>query len=337
MARKSARHAVEALRAQTSALQERQERIVQEMLRQPGGADGQPSTQADAPRSEAPITEGAASPVRAIPLGAIDLPGWNVRRQIEDAPEFDELVASIAQDGLLQPIVVSPHPRDPERYYLVSGERRYRAVKSLGWDEVPAHVLAPRTEAELQALVLVENLQRKDLSVLEEADGYRKLEAMGLSRHQIAERVKKSRSYIIAIMKIAEQKALRDRIDAGELSVRQAQEIARLVRDGNEVVAGALDWVCEWINIMRPTTAAIRDMVQRIIEAQALPTIPQPRRGLHTLADREIAHLEDVRAKLAKQSPVVLAVLAERYQNMADEARAVLAAVQSREENVQPS
>jgi ParB family chromosome partitioning protein len=126
-------------------------------------------------------------------VDAVD-PNPNQPRSEFDAAAIDELAASIAAVGLLQPVVVRAAD---DRYVLVAGERRLRAVKQLGWDEVTAVIRDETDEATNLTEALVENLQREDLTPLEEAAAYRELlEEYGMTHEQVADRVGKSRSAV---------------------------------------------------------------------------------------------------------------------------------------------
>jgi ParB family chromosome partitioning protein len=136
-----------------------------------------------------------------------------------------ELTASIATQGVLQPILVRPVDGG---YEIVAGERRFRAAQRAGLTTVPVIV---RELSEQQALefAIVENLQRDDLDDLEEADAYARLSAFGLSQEEVARTVGKSRSAIANALRLltlpaAAKDALRDgRITAGHARAILAQ------------------------------------------------------------------------------------------------------------------
>ncbi len=104
-----------------------------------------------------------------------------------------ELVESIRENGLLQPLVVRPAD---DGWQLVAGERRWRALRKLGWDRAPA-IVRDLEDDQMLVLALVENLQRENLSPVEEALGYEQLmESFGLTQKEVAERVGRDRSTI---------------------------------------------------------------------------------------------------------------------------------------------
>lgn len=115
------------------------------------------------------------------------------------AGELGELVESIRENGLLQPLVVRPAP---DGWELVAGERRWRALRQLGWDRAPA-IVRELEDEQMLVLALVENLQRENLSPLEEARGYERLmEGFGLTQQQVAERVGKDRSTVANLLRL---------------------------------------------------------------------------------------------------------------------------------------
>ncbi|AXB75175.1 ParB/RepB/Spo0J family partition protein [Novosphingobium sp. P6W] len=115
-------------------------------------------------------------------------------RRIFDEAALEELAASIAQRGVIQPIIV--RPRDNGRYQLVAGERRWRAAQKAQLHEIPA-LVRELTDREVMALALIENLQREDLNPIEEARAYNRLsELEGMTQAEIARMVDKSRSHV---------------------------------------------------------------------------------------------------------------------------------------------
>jgi len=162
----------------------------------------------------------------ALPVASIKPNRYQPRHTFR--PEaIAELAASIKAQGLIQPIVVNRNPDGS--YELISGERRLRAVRQLGWTEVPALVRSVRP-AELLEMTLVENLQREDLDPIEEALGYRCLiEDFGQTQAQVAEKVGKDRVTVanaLRLLKLPE--ALRNSVSGGELSAGHARALLAL-------------------------------------------------------------------------------------------------------------
>lgn len=116
-----------------------------------------------------------------------------------ESEALGELVESIRENGLLQPLVVRPAG---DGWELVAGERRWRALRKLGWERVPA-IVRELDDDQMLVLALVENLQREGLSPVEEARGYRQLvESFGLTQQEVAERVGRDRSTVANTLRL---------------------------------------------------------------------------------------------------------------------------------------
>ena len=114
-------------------------------------------------------------------------------RHVFDQDALQDLAASIKENGVLQPVIVRHNPKDNAQYELLAGERRWRASQLAGMTEVPAIVRKLDDDQMLQAAIL-ENLQREDLTPLEEAQAYRDMmDALKLTQEQVAKRLGKAR------------------------------------------------------------------------------------------------------------------------------------------------
>lgn len=176
----------------------------------------------DPPGAEAPAAGG--SPLRNLALATIKpLPG-NPRKHFDEAA-LDELAASIASRGVIQPIIVRPHPNG-EGYQLVAGERRWRAAQKARLHEIPA-LVRNLTDREVMALALIENLQREDLNPVEEARAYHRLsEDEGMIQVEIAKMVEKSRSHVANMMRLMTlPDPVLDLIEEGKLSIGHARAL----------------------------------------------------------------------------------------------------------------
>jgi ParB family chromosome partitioning protein len=163
-----------------------------------------------------PLTPGA-SPLRMVPLSQIKpLPG-NPRKHFDETA-LAELAASIAARGVIQPIIVRPHP-EGTGYQLVAGERRWRAAQKARLHEIPA-LVRDLSDREVMALALIENLQREDLSPVEEARAYHRLsELEGMIQVDIAKMVEKSRSHVANMMRLMSlPDRVLDLVGSGQLS-----------------------------------------------------------------------------------------------------------------------
>ena len=139
--------------------------------------------------------------------------------------ELEELAASIAENGLLQPVVVRA-AAGTDSYELIAGERRLRAVGILGWDEVPV-IVRDASDRTLLVLALVENLQREALNPLEEAEGYASLgEQFDMKQADIAAAVGKDRSTVANLLRLLKLPgSVRRLVERGSLSAGHARAL----------------------------------------------------------------------------------------------------------------
>lgn len=156
-------------------------------------------------RREEPLVPSTTSPAPATLSGLASLPIATIephpeqpRRHFDEAA-LDELAASIAARGVIQPVIVRPH--GPGRYQLVAGERRWRAAQRAELKKIPAVVKEVSDEKVLE-LALVENIQRQELNPIEEAKAFRQLiDNIGLTQEELSERIGKSRTVIATFMR----------------------------------------------------------------------------------------------------------------------------------------
>jgi ParB family transcriptional regulator, chromosome partitioning protein len=161
--------------------------------------------------------------LRMIAVAAIKpLPG-NPRKHFDEAA-LDELAASIAARGVIQPIIV--RPTGAGAYQLVAGERRWRAAQKARLHEIPA-LVRELDEREVMALALIENLQREDLNPIEEARAYQRLaDDEGMTQGEIAKLVDKSRSHVANLQRLLNLPAsVLDRVEKGELTMGHARAL----------------------------------------------------------------------------------------------------------------
>jgi ParB-like partition proteins len=113
-----------------------------------------------------------------------------------DDEKLKELTSSIKENGVVQPIAVRPNKYEPGKYEIIAGERRWLASQKAGLNEVPVIVLDVNDEKSLE-IAIVENVQRQDLNVIEEAKGYQRLiKEFGYDHEKIAKFMSKSRSHV---------------------------------------------------------------------------------------------------------------------------------------------
>ena len=146
------------------------------------------------------IPEIEESPIKYIPIDNILYSPFQPRIQFKEDEDFEELVKSIKERGILQPILVRKKGED--LYECVAGERRLRAAKKAGLKEIPA-IIKNFTDEEVILIALIENLQRKNLNPLEEALGYKNLmEKFGYTQEEIAEKVGKDRATVANLLRL---------------------------------------------------------------------------------------------------------------------------------------
>lgn len=179
---------------------------------------------------------GDAATVQRVRLSQISPNPFQPRREFTPE-ELTELRESIRANGLLQPPLVRPAPEGARTpWELVAGERRFRCVRDLGWEEIPVLVREVDDQT-LLVLALVENLQREALSPLEEAEGYRVLqEDFNLSQAEIAEQVGKSRPAVANALRLLRlPPSLRRRLEEGLLSMGHVRALLAVDDPGRQL------------------------------------------------------------------------------------------------------
>ncbi|WP_038055025.1 ParB/RepB/Spo0J family partition protein [Thermus amyloliquefaciens] len=172
---------------------------------------------------EALLPKGTGGVVR-LPLSAIRPNPHQPRRRFSQEG-LEELAASIREKGLLQPLLVRPKG---EGYELVAGERRLRAAELAGLREVPV-VIRDLTDQEAMEVALVENLQREDLTPLEEARGYQALLDLGLTQEEVARRVGKARSTVANALRLLHlPEEVLQALEEGRISAGHARALLML-------------------------------------------------------------------------------------------------------------
>ena len=167
-----------------------------------------------------------SAPAQTLPHNALVANAQQPRRYFADA-QLDELAASIKAQGILQPILVRPLAgSSPLQYEIVAGERRWRAAKLAQLETVPV-IIRELSDQETLVLALMENLQREDLSPMEEAQGLHQLkEEFGLSQEDLAQRLGKSRSAIANTLRLLTlPQAVRDDLGEGKLTAGHARAL----------------------------------------------------------------------------------------------------------------
>jgi ParB family chromosome partitioning protein len=165
-----------------------------------------------------PASSASARATKLIPVASIRPGSFQPRRNFTQG-EMDELVASVRQQGVLQPVLLRKDPRNPQGYELIAGERRWRAAQLAQLHEIPA-VVRELTDRQSLEAALVENLQRSDLTAIEEARAYRRLmDDFGHTQEKIAEALGKSRPHVANAIRLLElPERVQQMIEKGELT-----------------------------------------------------------------------------------------------------------------------
>ncbi len=198
-----------------------------------------------------------------LPLRLIDPSPYQPRVRF-DADRLQELAQSIREMGVIQPIVVRPAG---ERYQVIAGERRLRAARLLGLEELPAIVRRISDEQALEA-ALVENLQREDISVVEAAKAYQRLTVeFQYSQGEIAQRTGKSRTAVANTVRLLQlPDPVLDLLDAGDLTEGHARALLALPYPSLQTE------VAEWVVRNAVTVREVESKVRALSQ----PTPRQP-------------------------------------------------------------
>jgi ParB family chromosome partitioning protein len=205
-----------------------------------------------------------------LPISAIGRNPLQPRTSVENG-ELEQLAASIAEHGVLQPILVT---RATDGYVLIAGERRLRAAQMAGLERIPA-IVRTADDASRLAWALIENLQRTDLNALEEARAFRRLvDEFGLSHEEVGAHVGRARSTIANSLRLLElAPTVQEALENGRLTEGHARAIAGLA--GPEQQQEALARVVERGLSVRQTEELARRMT-RAKPARQKRTTPNP-------------------------------------------------------------
>lgn len=258
----------------------------------------------------------------ALPIEVLHPSRFQPRRNF-DAEAIAGLVESIRERGVLQPLLVRRDPGDSTRYEIIAGERRWRAAQQAGLHEVPV-VVRDFTDREALEIALIENVQRQDLNILEEAEGYRRLlDEFQHTQENLARVIGKSRSHIANTLRLLGlPEPVRQMVETGELTAGHARALltapdplvlARLVIDRslnvrqteqlvrNAIVANAPRESAA--NAAAPSSAKDADLValERDLTSHTglkVTITPQSKGGILNLHYRSLDQLDTVLQRL---------------------------------------
>ena len=170
-------------------------------------------------------SEGGKLSVQHIPIHDLS-PGRYQPREFFDQESLDSLVASVREKGVIQPILVRPIYEGFANYEIVAGERRWRAAKEAGFEEIPA-IVKDMTDLEALETGLIENIQRHDLNPLEEAQGFKRLmEEFDYTQDDLAQALGKSRSYIAnSVRLLSLDENIKESLKEGKITAGHARAL----------------------------------------------------------------------------------------------------------------
>ena len=196
-----------------------------------------------------------------IPLEEIKKNPYQPRTYFNEE-KLNELKDSIEKNGLLQPIVVK---KAIKGYYIIAGERRYRAFELLGKKEIPA-IIKEMTDEEMMIFAVLENLQREDLSALEESESYKNLmDKMSLTQEELANKLGKSRPYIansLRLLKLPTE--IKIKLEQGLISAAHARTLLSLKTKKN------MEEVCTLVIERKMSVRELEEYVTKLLKPKGV-------------------------------------------------------------------
>lgn len=222
-------------------------------------------------------------------------PDKNQPRKSFEEDALEQLAASIKAHGLIQPIIVTPIEED--RYRIIAGERRWRACRIAGLEEIPV-LIREYTPQEISEISLIENLQREDLNPIEEALGYRNLmDVYGMTQEKIADTVSKSRSAVANTLRLlALPEQILDFIKTAELSAGHARALLA-VEDADTQLALANRIITEGLSVRQAEELVKKTKKEPKASVAADPAVVQALRELETRASSCVGNKVTIRHK----------------------------------------
>ena len=192
-----------------------------------------------------------------IPLEEIKKNPYQPRTYFNEE-KLNELKDSIEKNGLLQPIVVK---KAIKGYYIIAGERRYRAFELLGKKEIPA-IIKEMTDEEMMIFAVLENLQREDLSALEESESYKNLmDKMSLTQEELANKLGKSRPYIANSLRLLKLPIeIKIKLEQGLISAAHARTLLSLKTKKN------MEEVCTLVIERKMSVRELEEYVTKLLK-----------------------------------------------------------------------
>jgi ParB family chromosome partitioning protein len=237
----------------------------------------------------------ASGTLRELPVNHVVPNPYQPRTQVDEAALI-ELTSSIEASGLLQPVIVRPRNG---KYELIAGERRWRAVQRLGWTKIPA-VVREVDDPTLLTLALIENLQRDELTAIDEAAGYQRLsEEFKLPQSEIARLVGRNRSTVANVLRLLKlPEEVKTLVQQRKLSEGHARALLSVAEESDLVPLARQAVEHGWS--VRDLEARARNEVPATLLAGGATnaTRTQPaNRGIQRMASADVRRLEDALRK----------------------------------------
>lgn len=177
-------------------------------------------------KKEEKVEDDTQEKVQELPIEQVEV-NEDQPRQVFSEESIAELAETIQSHGLLQPIIV--RPIGDNKYQIIAGERRYRAIKKLNWQKIPA-IVKKMDEKEAASMAVIENLQREGLTAIEEAESYRKLMDLNqLTQLELARAIGKSQAFVANKLRLLKLSSLVQRaILQRKISERHGRSIVSL-------------------------------------------------------------------------------------------------------------
>lgn len=208
----------------------------------------------------------AKGPDRVVPIEQVE-PNPDQPRRLFDPDQLENLSASIKEKGIIQPLIVRPHPKREGMFEIVAGERRWRAAQRAQIHQVPV-IIRQFDDIETLEIAIIENIQRSDLNPVEEAAGYAQLmQRFGHTQERLASALGKSRSYIANLIRLLSlPDEVQEFVRQGDLSSGHARALITV----ENPVALAKEIVRKGLSV-RETEALARQAAQPLAENTAKP------------------------------------------------------------------
>jgi ParB family chromosome partitioning protein len=215
----------------------------------------------------------SASSEEIVELNLSDLrPNPYQPRKVFDEEALNELASSIKEHGVFQPIIVK---KSIKGYDIIAGERRFRASKMVGLEKIPA-IVRDFTDEQMMEIALLENLQRENLSAIEEATAYKSMiEHLNLTQDELSKRVGKSRSHVTNIIGLLRlPKVVQDMISDNRITMGHARALSKL-NDDDQIIELANKIVDDKLVVRDIENITGNDNVAKKVKVNRTPAVSQ--------------------------------------------------------------